>query len=168
MASGRLLGYHRGPAGILFKGTNGFRWCRRSSEINSYECRAGRDARHRATETFARSNGDEGDARRGRASPEDSAVTMPTRIAIRMLLSEIESVAANISRSERALASGTDFEKVRASADLAELRPRANELRRKLAKLEKSAATVAEDLRVGLGIELRHLTEAFERWLEPR
>jgi hypothetical protein len=93
---------------------------------------------------------------------------MPARIAIRILLGEIERIDSQIRRAERMLASGADGERVRAAGELAELKLRAASLERRLDQLKKANDTLIEMLRVAIDVEVRQLAEALERWIEPQ
>jgi hypothetical protein len=85
-----------------------------------------------------------------------------------LLLGEMGRLSAAIGEQEKKLSAGTPQEKVHAAGELAELRQRADSLRDRLHRLRDAEASATEDLRTELEVELRHLAEAFERWLDNR
>lgn len=91
---------------------------------------------------------------------------MPRNITFDLLLNELGRLSAQIGEHERQLSGGTSAEKVQAAGELAELRQRADSVRDRLDRLRGGDPGPTETLRTELELELRHLAEAFELWLD--
>jgi hypothetical protein len=89
-------------------------------------------------------------------------------VSFDLLLSELGRLSAQIGEHERQLSTGTAATKVRAAGELAELRQRADSVRNRLERLRGTESSGVETLKTELELELRHLAEAFERWLDAR
>ena len=84
--------------------------------------------------------------------------------AIEFVLGEMRDVDVKMQRVRHTLAHGTNWEKVRAAGEQAELELAAAHFRATLAQLTRVRSRSA--FRIGLETEIRQLVDALERWVD--
>jgi hypothetical protein len=87
-------------------------------------------------------------------------------VTLDLLSAELGRLSAQIGAQQGALAAGSATEKVQAAGDLAELQQRAADIRARLQRLAEGQAGADNDVKTGIELEVRDLTDTFERWVD--
>ena len=91
---------------------------------------------------------------------------MSKRVTLDLLSAELGRLSAQIGAQQETLAAGSATEKVQAAGDLVELQQRAADIRERLQRLAEGLAGADNDIKTGIELEVRDLTDTFERWLD--
>ena len=91
---------------------------------------------------------------------------MSESVTLDLLSTELGRLSATIGVQQEALASGSAADKVEAAGDLVELQQRADDIRVRLQRLAEGQAGADNDIKTGIELEVRDLTDTFERWLD--
>ena len=87
-------------------------------------------------------------------------------VTLDLLSAELGRLSANLGVQQEALASGSATDKVLAAGDLVELQQRAADIRARLQRLAEGQAGADNDVKTGIELEVRDLTDTFERWVD--
>jgi hypothetical protein len=91
---------------------------------------------------------------------------MSESVTLDILATELGRLSATIGVQQEALASGSAADEVQAAGDLVELQQRAADIRVRLQRLAEGQAGADNDIKTGIELEVRDLTDNFERWLD--
>ena len=91
---------------------------------------------------------------------------MSKRVTLDLLSAELGRLSAQIGAQQETLAAGSATEKVQAAGDLVELQQRAADIQERLQRLAEGQAGADNDIKTGIELEVRDLTDTFERWLD--
>jgi len=87
-------------------------------------------------------------------------------VSLDLLAKTLGRLSAQIAAQEATLTAGSAAEKTQAAGDLAALKQRSQSIRERLEQLKERGSDSASDVMTGIDLELRDLTDAFERWLD--
>jgi hypothetical protein len=93
-------------------------------------------------------------------------MAMSESVTLDLVSTDLGRLSAQIGAQQEALASGSAAEKVQAAGDLVELQQRAADIRVRLQRLAEGQAGADNDVKTGIELEVRDLTDTFERWLD--
>jgi hypothetical protein len=93
-------------------------------------------------------------------------MAMSESVTLDILATELGRLSATIGVQQEALASGSAADEVQAAGDLVELQQRAADIRVRLQRLAEGQAGADNDIKTGIELEVRDLTDTFERWLD--